>query len=47
MSKRILIDMLPFQHAGGVGGALSFTKAVYDCLFEYKTDNVFVYGIIT
>ena len=45
MSKRILIDMLPFQHAGGVGGALSFTKAVYDCLFEYKTDNVFVYGI--
>ena len=45
MSKRILIDMLPFQHSGGVGGALSFTKAVYDCLFEYKTDNVFVYGI--
>lgn len=45
MSKRILIDMLPFQHSGGVGGALSFTKAVYDCLFEYKTDGVFVYGI--
>lgn len=45
MSKRILIDMLPFQHSGGVGGALSFTKAVYDCLFEHKTDDVFVYGI--
>ena len=45
MSKRILIDMLPFQHSFGVGGALSFTKAVYDCLFENKTDDVFVYGI--
>ena len=45
MSKRILIDMLPLQHSFGVGGALSFTKAVYDCLFENKTDDVFVYGI--
>lgn len=45
MAKKILIDMLPFQHTGGVGGALSFTKAVYDNLFEHKTDDVFVYGI--
>ena len=37
--------MLPFQHPDGVGGALSFTKAVYDCLTEHKTDDVFVYGI--
>lgn len=45
MSKRILIDMLPFQHSGGVGGALSFTKAVYDCLFKHKTDEIVVYGL--
>ena len=45
MAKKILIDMLPFQHTGGVGGALSFTKAVYDNLFEHKADDVFVYGI--
>ena len=34
MAKSILLDMLPFQHSGGFGGALSFTKAVYDCLFK-------------
>mgnify|MGYP000210986135 CR=1 FL=1 len=36
MAKSILLDMLPFQHSGGFGGALSFTKAVYDCLFKHK-----------
>lgn len=36
MAKSILLDMLPFQHSGGFGGALSFTKAVYDCLFKQK-----------
>lgn len=37
--------MLPFQHSGGFGGALSFTKAVYDCLFKHKTDETVVYGL--
>ena len=45
MIKRILIDMLPFQYLGGVGGALSFTKAVYDSLFTHKTDEVLIYGL--
>lgn len=45
MTKNILIDMLPFQHSGGVGGALSFTKAVYDSLFTYKPNDVQTYGI--
>ena len=45
MKKKILIDMLPFQHPGGFGGALSFTKAVYDRLFTYKTDDIVVYGV--
>lgn len=37
--------MLPFQHSGGVGGALSFAKAVYDCLIANKPDNVLIYGV--
>lgn len=45
MTKKILIDMLPFQYSYGVGGALSFTKAVYDALFAKKDENVLVYGL--
>ena len=44
MKTNILIDMLPFQHPGGVGGALSFTKTVYDALFEKLTNATNVYG---
>lgn len=45
MIKKILIDMLPFQHPGGVGGALSFAKAVYDYLVANKTEEVLLYGV--
>lgn len=45
MKKTILIDMLPFQHPGGVGGALSFTKTVYDKLFCKKTGELTIFGI--
>lgn len=45
MKKNILIDMLPFQHSGGVGGALSFVKAVYDRLIAAKDDDVSLYGV--
>ncbi len=45
MNKKILIDFLPFQHPDGVGGALSFTKAVYDSLLEEKSKDVRLYGI--
>lgn len=44
MNKKILIDFLPFQHPDGVGGALSFTKAVYDRLLAEKTSEVTIYG---
>lgn len=37
--------MLPFQHNGGVGGALSFAKAVYDTLIAYKPSDVHIYGV--
>ena len=30
----ILLDFIPFQILGGVGGAASFTKAVYDEFFR-------------
>ena len=33
----ILLDFIPFQHNGGVGGAASFAKAVYDEVFRKKT----------
>ena len=42
--KRILIDFVPFQHNGGVGGAASFAKAVYDRLFAQRNGQVEVYG---
>lgn len=45
MKKKILIDMLPFQHPEGVGGALSFAKAVYDGLIASKTHEVSLYGV--
>lgn len=45
MIKKILIDMLPFQHPGGVGGALSFAKAVYDRLVANKTEEIVLYGV--
>lgn len=41
---RILIDFIPFQHNGGVGGAASFAKAVYDQLFTQCDRNIQVYG---
>ena len=45
MKKNILIDMLPFQHPSGVGGALSFTKTVYDRLFSRLTPGNAVFGV--
>lgn len=41
----ILIDFIPFQHPHGVGGALSFAKAVYDRLLERIPDGVKVFGV--
>lgn len=36
----ILLDFIPFQILGGVGGAASFTKAVYDEFFRRKPAEV-------
>ena len=39
----ILLDFIPFQHNGGIGGAASFTKAVCDevCLKKTSKDCLF------
>ena len=39
----ILLDLIPFQHNGGIGGAASFTKAVCDevCLRRSSADCLF------
>ena len=39
----ILLDLIPFQHNGGIGGAASFTKAVCDevCLRSGSDDSLF------
>ena len=38
-----LLDLIPFQHNGGIGGAASFTKAVCDevCLRRGSGDRLF------
>lgn len=41
----ILIDFIPFQHPHGVGGALSFAKAVYDRLLERVPEGVKIFGV--
>ena len=40
----ILLDLIPFQFNGGVGGAASFAKAVYDRLFAEAGMNIHIYG---
>ena len=40
----LLIDFIPFQMMGGVGGAASFTKAVYDELFSHPMEDVRVFA---
>lgn len=40
----ILIDFIPFQHNGGVGGTASFAKAVYDELLTHKPEDINVFG---
>ena len=39
----VLLDLIPFQHNGGIGGAASFTKAVCDevCLRRSSHDSLF------
>ncbi len=39
----VLLDLIPFQHNGGIGGAASFTKAVCDevCLRRSSGDSLF------
>lgn len=41
----ILLDFIPFQHNGGVGGAASFAKAVYDEVFRRKTSEHVFFAI--
>lgn len=41
----ILLDFIPFQHNGGVGGAASFAKAVYDEVFRQKTDEHTLFAV--
>lgn len=40
--KNLLIDFIPFQTVGGVGGAASFAKAIYDELFSSLPPDVHV-----
>lgn len=40
----ILIDFIPFQHNGGVGGTASFAKAVYDELLTQTSEDTVVFG---
>ena len=40
----ILIDFIPFQNNGGVGGTASFAKAVYDELLNRTTEDTAVFG---
>ena len=41
----ILLDFIPFQQNGGVGGAASFAKAVYDEVFRQKTDEHTLFAV--
>ncbi|MCR5180949.1 MAG: glycosyltransferase [Bacteroidaceae bacterium] len=41
---RLLLDFIPFQHRGGVGGAPSFAKAVYDRVFEQCDTSLQLYA---
>ena len=41
----ILLDFIPFQHNGGVGGAASFAKAVYDEVFRKKTGEHTLFAV--
>lgn len=40
----ILIDFIPFQITGGISGAASFTKTVYDALFDHRTPDLQIYA---
>lgn len=41
----ILLDFLPFQAAGGVGGAVSFAKAVYDEVIRRKASSTKLFAV--
>lgn len=41
----ILLDFIPFQNAGGVGGAASFTKAVFDAIVARCDTSVHLYAM--
>lgn len=41
----ILLDFIPFQNAGGVGGAASFTKAVFDAIIARCDTSVHLYAM--
>ena len=44
-NMNILIDLIPFQYRGGIGGAASFAKAVYDRLLsESSGKDIHIYG---
>jgi len=41
----LLFDFIPFQDAGGIGGAAGFTKAVLDEIMRRKNDGVKLFAI--
>ena len=41
----ILLDFLPFQAAGGIGGAASFAKAVSDEVIRQKTPSIKLFAV--
>ena len=41
----LLFDFIPFQDAGGVGGAAGFTKAVLDEIIRRKSDDVQLFAV--
>lgn len=41
----ILLDFIPFQFAGGIGGAASFTKAVTDALLRRRNNGARFYAM--
>lgn len=41
----ILLDFIPFQNAGGVGGAASFTKAVFDAVIARCDTSIHLYAM--
>lgn len=41
----LLFDFIPFQDAGGIGGAAGFTKAVLDEIVRRKNDKVQLFAI--